>query len=146
MAGFEVVRQTALSPTEAWRRLTDWERHGDLIPLTEVLLTGSIQAGVGATFVGRTALGPLRFDDPMEVTRWQPPAGDEPGVCHIVKHGKVITGWAELTVTPDGSGSVIHWHEVAGIGRTGRLLDLPNRVVGKRIFGRLVDGLLNNEP
>lgn len=144
MADFRVVRRTSLPALEAWERLTDWPRHGDVIPLTKVVLTGEIRGGVGATFVGRTSIGPLHFDDPMEVTRWQPPEGEAPGICHIVKHGKVITGWAELTVTPDGSGSVIDWHEEAGVRGTGHLLDWPNRVAGRRIFSKLVDGLLDD--
>ena len=50
-------------------------------------LTGVIRGDVGATFVARTALGPLHFDDPMEVTQWRPPTDDEPGVCTIAKRG-----------------------------------------------------------
>jgi hypothetical protein len=143
VAEFEIVRRTPLSAIEAWNRLTDWERHGEFIPFTTVTLTGLIRSDVGATFVGRTALGPLHFDDPMEVTEWRPPDGAEPGVCRVVKRGKVITGWAELTVSPDGDGATVLWREDAGFRAAGNLLNWPNRIAGRRMFAKLVDGLLD---
>ena len=39
MAAFTVARTSPLSAEQAWRRLTDWERHGDFIPLTTVALS-----------------------------------------------------------------------------------------------------------
>lgn len=139
MAQFEVRRETSLPAADAWSRLTDWEGHGQFIPLTTVTRSG---AGVGSTFSARTALGPFGFDDIMDVTMWEPPAGDRPGRCRIVKRGRVISGWAELVVTPTATGSTVRWLEEASIRRIGRALDLPSRVASRVIFGRLVDGLL----
>jgi hypothetical protein len=142
VASFDVLRHTALSAQDAWSRLTDWERHGDFIPLTTVRFSDGVRTGVGAAFVARTSLGPLGFDDQMEVTGWQPPAGPDPGRCHITKRGRVVMGWAELTVATAPGGALVHWHEEARFRAAGRLLDWPNRVIGEIAFGRLVDGLL----
>ncbi len=140
MARFEVSRETSLPAEVAWSRLTDWQSHGQFIPLTSVTSSGE---GVGATFCARTSLGPLGFDDIMDVTEWDPPTADKAGRCRIVKRGRVISGWAELGVTPTAAGSMVRWLEEASIRRTGRLLDLPSRIASRMIFTRLVDGLLH---
>ena len=141
---FEAVRRTWRGADDAWRRITDWERHGDHLPLTTVhRLPGPVD-GVGSAFVGRTALGRLGFDDPMEVTYWQPPSGDQPGVCRIVKRGPVVTGWAVLSVEPEPGGSVVRWEESARFALAGPWLDWPTDVVERRVFGRLVTGLLDD--
>ncbi len=149
MAVFEVNRHSAHPAEQAWALLTDWRRHGDFIPLTRVLTTGDGDGGpgtgqgVGATFVARTSLGPFHFDDPMEVTYWQPP-GDGPGVCRLVKTGRVVTGWAVLTVTPSPTGSSISWSEDAAVRFTGSLLSWPTKIAARWVFGRLVDRLLTS--
>lgn len=139
MARFTIERDSALSATEAWLRLTDWQRHGDLIPLTTVTRSGE---GVGSSFTARTSLGPLGCNDAMAVTAWRPPDAVSAGHCRIEKRGNVITGWAELTVTSTPTGSRIRWVEDASIRRTGKVLDVPSRLASQRIFGRLVDRLL----
>ncbi len=162
MASFQVVSHTRLSAQAAWAQLTDWPRHGNFIPLTEVRVTAKAAGGVGTVFVARTSIGPLGFDDPMEVTYWRPPSAQQEGVCRIVKLGRVVTGWAVLTVTPDGSGSTprktdggpancdggatIRWVEEAQFRAAGPLLNWPNSLAGKYVFGRLVHGLLAPEP
>lgn len=75
MALFRIARRTRLAPAETWRRLTDWERHGDSVPLTRVTVHTPPPSGTGTVLVARTGLGPLGFDDRMEITRWQPPTG-----------------------------------------------------------------------
>jgi hypothetical protein len=144
VSSFEVVRHTHLSPQDAFARLTDWARHAEFLPFTTIRLAGLIRDDVGARFVARTALGPFHFDDPMEVSYWQPPTDDEPGVCRVVKHGKVVLGSAVLTVTPSREGCVVRWQEDAQVRGPGRLLAWPSRVAGMRVFGRLVDGLLRD--
>jgi hypothetical protein len=152
VAGFEVRRDSVLTAAQAWARVTDWRRHGDFIPFTEVLVVGSADttsrtpgAGLGAVFVARTSLGPLHFDDPMEVTYWRPPA-DGPGVCRLVKTGRVVTGWAVLTVTPTSSGCSVSWREDAAVRYTGALLAWPTKMSAAMVFGRLVDKLLTTPP
>lgn len=142
VARFTVERSSELPASEAWRRLTRWELHGDIIPCTTVTRSG---AGAGSSFNARTSLGPLGFDDPMEVVAWQPPGTATAGRCRIEKRGNVINGWAELSVSPTPTGSRIRWDEEARIRRTGKVLELPSKWASKRIFGRLVDRLLTAE-
>ena len=139
MARFTIERETGLQAAEAWRRLTDWQRHGDFIPFTVVTRSGE---GVGSSFTARTSLGSLGFDDAMQITAWRPPGAGAAGHCRIEKRGRVITGWAELTVTPTPTGSRVRWDEDATIRHTGKVLDVPSRSASRRIFGRLVDRLL----
>jgi hypothetical protein len=152
VALFEVHRDTTLTAARAWARLTDWRRHGDFIPFTEVVVSGSASqapgtAGMGreATFVARTSIGPLHFDDPMEVTYWHPP-DDGAGICRLVKTGRVVTGWAVLTVTPTPTGCSITWKEDAAVRYTGGLLSWPTKVLAAKVFGRLVDQLIQEGP
>jgi hypothetical protein len=146
--GFEIARRTPFVAREAWARLTDWEAHSGLIPFTIVTRLPGPAEGVGSGFVARTSFGRIGFDDPMQVTFWRPPAGDAagnaPGVCRIVKQGRVIVGWAVLTVTPGpGTGeSTVSWLERADVRRAGPLLRLPNALVGRAVFSRLLDRLL----
>ncbi len=139
---FEITRRTPRSAADAWARLTDWEQHTGLIPFTSVTLTPGPAEGVGSGFNARTAVGPIRFDDAMEVTHWRPPTASEPGVCRIVKRGRTVVGWAVLTVRPEGSGSVVTWHERANFRLAGPFLNWPNALAGKAVFAKLVDGLL----
>jgi hypothetical protein len=112
MSRFTVVREVRASATDTWNALVDWPRHGDWVPLTVVRVSPGRPDGVGAAFVARTGLGPLAFDDPMEVVAWEPPSGDRPGRCEITKHGRVIHGRAWFTVTPlPGPRCRVEWVE-----------------------------------
>ncbi|MFI6052855.1 SRPBCC family protein [Streptomyces violascens] len=146
MALFRIDRRTLLTPAEAWRRLTDWERHGDSVPLTRIVVRTSPQTGVGTVFVARTGLGPLSFDDPMEITRWQPPTGSGPGVCRLEKRGRAITGWAEIEVSRAGTGSYVVWREDLRVRGLPRALDGLTSRVGRVVFGRAVKTLLRDQP
>jgi hypothetical protein len=143
VASFEVVRHTHLSADQAFARLTDWARHAQYIPLTTIRLVGLIRHDVGERFVARTSVGPLHFDDPMEVVFWHPPAGDLPGVCRIDKRGRVVLGSTVITVTPSREGSVAHWQEEASVRALGPLASWPSQFVGRRVFGRVLDGVLS---
>ena len=84
MRGFDVTVRTRLAPQEAWDAVTHWPAHGGHVPLTTVTVTRD-GGGLGDEFVGRTGVRRVGFDDPMRVTRWQPPAAGAPGVCEITK-------------------------------------------------------------
>ena len=101
------------SPRQAWDRLTDWPAHERWVPLTSVRLLTEPAHGVGARFVARTGLGPLAVDDVLAVTRWQPPAGQEPGRCELAHVGRVVLGTAVLQVRPLPSGGLteVSWSE-----------------------------------
>ncbi|MFB7245768.1 Immediate-early protein 2 [Streptomyces populi] len=143
MVLFTLERVSRHPVAESWRRLTDWPRHADVVPLTRVTVRTPAPTREGTVFVARSGLGPLAFDDPMEVVDWRPPDGGGPGTCRLVKRGTFVTGWAEFEVHPvDGGGSRVVWREdlsVRGLpGFTDRLLGRSARWM----FGRAMDGLL----
>ncbi|WP_030671932.1 SRPBCC family protein [Streptomyces sp. NRRL B-1347] len=142
MALFHIVRTTPLSPDEAWRRLTDWERHGQVMPLTRVTVSGAA-GGAGALLTARSGVGPLAFDDLMEVVVWQPPQGRR-GACRLVKRGSFVTGWAEIEVGPDGvgGGSRVVWREELRVRWLPKVLDPVVARSASWLFGRAVDALL----
>jgi hypothetical protein len=101
---------------------------------------------VGTVFVARSGVGPLAFDDPMEVTVWQPPKGETGGRCRLVKHGSLVTGWAEIEVRPHGAGaSRVVWREDLRVRGLPTFLDRPLALVARRMFGRAVDALLASD-
>jgi len=140
---FELERTVPLPPEEAWNRLTEWHRHGDVVPLTRVTVRTPAPTGEGTVFVARTGLGPLSFDDRMEVTVWQPPSETEPGLCRLEKQGRVVLGWAEIEVRlgPGGRARVT-WREELRMRFLPGGLDPVVRVVARGVFGRAVNRLL----
>ncbi|MFE3186277.1 SRPBCC family protein [Streptomyces violascens] len=146
MALFRIARRTHLTPAEAWRRLTDWERHGDSVPLTRIIVKTPPPTGVGTVFVARTGLGPVGFDDPMEIIRWQPPTVDTPGACRLEKRGRAITGWAEIEVGGSGPGSYVIWREELRVRGLPRALDGMTERAGRMVFGRALKVLLRDQP
>lgn len=81
--------------------MTDWERHAAQVPLTVITVPTGLPTRVGTVFVARTGVGPLAFDDPMEVVRWSPPAGSRAGMCRLEKRGRVVRGRASIDVYPN---------------------------------------------
>ncbi|MEU6391137.1 SRPBCC family protein [Streptomyces sp. NPDC046939] len=138
MAHVRIVRETPLPAAEAWRRLTDWERHGDVVPLTRVTVTTPPPNAAGTLFVARTGTRRIGFDDPMEVVAWQPPRR-----CRLVKRGRVVTGWAEIEVRALGAdASVVEWREELHVRGVPALADPLLAAAGRLMFGRTVNGLL----
>lgn len=142
MALLRIERTTALPVAEAFARITDWPRHSEHIPLTTVSVTSDPPARVGTTFVGRTGLGAIGFDDPMTVTRWEPPRSGSPGRCRLEKTGSLILGWAEIEVHAQGSGARVIWTEDVNIRGLPRVFDRLAKMGGQWMFGRAIDGLL----
>jgi Polyketide cyclase / dehydrase and lipid transport len=139
VARFTVVVDSPASPERTWRALTDWPSHGRWTPLTDVRVLTPSGRGVGARFVGRTGLGPLGFDDPMEVVEWREPADRRPGRCRVVKRGRVVLGqtWFEIAPRPSG-GSTVTWTEEIEIApvRLTRPLGRLVAAVGRLAFRR----------
>ncbi|MFE4362404.1 MULTISPECIES: hypothetical protein [Streptomycetaceae] len=146
MARFVLIRRTPLPPAECWERLTDWSRHGDRVPFTRVRVVRGSGREAGDVVLARTALGPFRFDDPMELTELVVPGPGRDGRCRLVKRGHPVHGWAELRVRAVGGGSAAVWTEeltVAGLPRTlDPLLDPVLARSGRLVFGRVLDHLL----
>ncbi|MFI1016909.1 SRPBCC family protein [Streptomyces sp. NPDC020965] len=144
MAEFRLTREVASTADEVWRRVTDWRSHAAQVPLTRLASVTSGETAVGTVFVVRSGVGPVGFDDPMEVVRWEPPARDRPGRCRLEKRGRVITGWAEIEVSPRGTGAVVVWAEDLRLRPLPRALDPLVARVGRGVFGRALDGLLRD--
>lgn len=143
MAFFRIMRRVALGPEEAWRRLTDWPRHGAHIPLTRVTVEPQGPTGVGTRLSARTGIGPVGFDDLMEVVRWSPPAEGRPGLCRLEKRGSAVTGRAEIVVGGSGGRSRVLWREEVRVAGLPRMLDGPVALGGRLVFGRLIRALLD---
>ncbi|WP_221351085.1 SRPBCC family protein [Streptomyces beigongshangae] len=143
MVLFLVRRNTPLSADEAWRRLTVWERHAEVVPLTRVRVVTLPPRGAGTVFVARTGVGPVAFDDRMEVVVWRPPHHGAPGLCRLVKRGRPVVGWAEIEVRPEpGGGAQVVWREELGVRGLPRVFDPLLERAGRWMFGRAVKGLL----
>jgi hypothetical protein len=142
MGLFVVERRSPLPVAEAWRRMTDWERHTATVPLTRIRVVTPPPDAVGTVFVARTGVGRAGFDDPMRIARWEPPADGGPGFCRLQKTGRIITGWAEIEVRADGTGSLVRWREELRVWRLPRALDAVTARTGRLVFGRAVDTLL----
>ncbi|MCD7437041.1 SRPBCC family protein [Streptomyces lincolnensis] len=143
MVTFLLERTAPLPLDEAWRRLTDWPRHGTVVPLTRVTVITAPPTGEGTVFVARSGIGPLSFDDRMEVTVWRPPTDDLPGLCRLDKRGRVVTGWAEIEVRPGPGGrSRVLWREELRLRLLPRFLDPLLGPPARYVFGRAVNGLL----
>jgi hypothetical protein len=130
VALIEIVREVGLAPDEAWRRLTDWRKHGSYVPLTSITLTPD-------GFDAFTGIGRAGFHDPMDVVERR-----EPSYCRLVKRGRVVKGWAELSVEPLADGSRVTWREEIRVTGVPRAFDGLTRFAGTRLFSRVVDGLL----
>jgi hypothetical protein len=143
MGLFVVERWAGVAPLVAWGRLTGWEGHSGTVPLTRVSVVTPRATGVGTRIVARTGVGRVGFGDPMRVAVWEPPAeGGGGGRCRLEKTGRVVTGWAEIEVRAEGTGSYVVWREEARVRWLPRFADAGVAYVGRRVFGRVVDALL----
>jgi carbon monoxide dehydrogenase subunit G len=141
MALARIRREVAAPAPQVWSLLTDWPAHGRWVPLTRVRTTSARPDGLGASFVGRTGVGPLCFDDPMTVTDWQPPSASGPGRCTVVKSGRVVLGEATFTVEPAGEGHcVVTWSEDVEVSGVRRLpfAEAVTRRVATLAFGAML--------
>ncbi|MFD9396360.1 SRPBCC family protein [Streptomyces sp. NPDC060000] len=143
MVIFQLERTVPLSLDDAWRRLTEWSRHGDVVPLTRVTVLTPAPTREGTVLVARSGLGPLAFDDRMEVTVWQPPSYGEPGRCRLEKRGRVVLGWAEIEVRPGPGGRArVVWREEVRVRFLPSLFDPLLGATARSVFGRAVNRLL----
>ncbi|MGC5582732.1 SRPBCC family protein [Ornithinimicrobium sp. W1665] len=125
---FELDLLVPGSPEEVWTRLWDLDRHTRAVPLTAVQ---GPPPRPGSTFVARTAVGPVGFDDVMEVREWDPPHR-----AVVVKVGRVVRGRIEARLTPDGAGRTrVRWRQevgAAGVPRPLARLAVPAVAAGYR--------------
>lgn len=141
---FVLTHDTARTPEDTWTRLTDWPAHAQFVPLTTIEITTPSPTGVGTVFNARTGVGRVGFDDPMEIVEWDPPADGKAGRCRLEKRGSVMIGWAELTVEPRGTGARATWAEAARPARLPRFAVKVSDASGRKLFGRVLRGLLGD--
>ncbi|MFF2652260.1 SRPBCC family protein [Streptomyces sp. NPDC058045] len=145
MAIFRLRRDVAVPVAEAWRRMTDWPRHGTAVPLTRVTVGTPPPTAPGTRVTARTGVGRLGFADPMEVTVWEPPEPDRPdrpARCRLEKRGAFVLGWAEIAVTAHGTGARVEWHEELRARGLPRWADPLLAASGRLVFGRAARILL----
>ncbi|MFE7131774.1 SRPBCC family protein [Streptomyces sp. NPDC057638] len=142
MAPFRLTRSVAAGPEEVWRRVTDWRAHAARVPLTRLASVRGEPVGPGTLVVVRSGIGRFGVDDPMEVVRWEPPAPGVPGRCRLEKRGRVVRGWAEITVLGRERETLVVWEEELAVWPLPRGLDPLVARVGRRMFGRALDGVL----
>ncbi|PYC78708.1 Immediate-early protein 2 [Streptomyces tateyamensis] len=145
MARFVLTRRSPLTAEACWDRLTDWPRHGDRVPFTTVRADHGSGRQVGDTILARTRVGPLAFDDPMEIVDLVAPGPGRDGSCRLEKRGRVVRGWAELTVRrlhPEG-GTEVTWTEQISIACFPRAVDPVVACSGRAVFGRVLSHLLS---
>lgn len=94
-------------PEVVFDALTDWTGQGEWMAGTRVRVIRGDGRSVDSRILARTALGPLGFDDPMEITAW-----DRPRRVQVHHLGRVVRGDGvfEVEALADGT-SRFHWVE-----------------------------------
>jgi hypothetical protein len=121
-----------------WAVVTDWERQGEWMPMTDVRVSADSPMGVGAKISARSGVGAASFVDPMVVDVWAPP-----NRCEVVHLGKVVTGRGVFTVEalPDDRSRFTWQEQLEGVGLR-RIIDRaglpPTRVLVNVALKRLV--------
>ncbi|UVS77111.1 SRPBCC family protein [Actinokineospora sp. UTMC 2448] len=102
-----VERVDVVAPAAVvWAAVTDWHNQGVWMLGTRVRVTSG-DGRLGSRLAARTAVGPLRFTDRMEITRWEPPVA-----CEVAHVGRLVRGTGGFRVEPRGvSRSTLVWWE-----------------------------------
>jgi hypothetical protein len=144
MGTFAIERVVAAPPRQLWDVITDWAGYARWMPLT-IMQVDPGPARVGWSFAGLTGVGWLRFADLMRVTEWFPPAGAGPGAFRLVKVGRLLAGWAEVSVLPiaDGKQTRLLWRENIVIRPTvlGTLIAPLTDRFNKALFATVIDAM-----
>ena len=140
-----IERHSPLPAAEAWAAITDFPVHGAVMPATRVLTDPIAPSapGPGWRFLARTSVGPITLDDPMVITRWNPPEADAVGLFRVDKVGPVLAGWTVVRVHPCPGGSTVVWVQhlrlriwVPPPGET------VTESINRSLYGRALDVLL----
>ncbi|MDQ2782505.1 MAG: SRPBCC family protein [Actinomycetota bacterium] len=143
MSAVQIERTVPTPVDRVWATLTDFAAYGDWIPLTAMRVDAAPKR-VGWGFAGKTGLGPVGFLDSMLVTRWQPPADGGLGRFSVRKTGRVLRGWADVTVEPVASLTRVTWREeiVPRPELVGRMVARVTDPVTHRLFAAALDKML----
>lgn len=144
MGAFTIERNVAAPPRQVWDVVTDWAGYARWIPLTTMRVDQG-STDVGWSFAGRTGVGWLRFSDVMQITSWTPPADEGPGSFRLVKVGRLLAGWAEVSVRPVAGGQQTHlrWRESIVLRPVllGRLLAPLTDRLNEALFASVIDDM-----
>jgi uncharacterized protein YndB with AHSA1/START domain len=145
MGTFVIERIVAVPPGKMWGIVTDWAGYSRWMPMTTMRLDPG-PTGVGWSFAGLTGLGRLRFSDLMRVTEWAPPSETGSAAFRLVKVGRLLAGWAEVSVQPFGGGELTQlvWREDIVIRPIflGRWLAPLTDRFNEALFARVVDAMV----
>lgn len=144
MATFTIKKHSPLDASTTFAQLLNWDAHSKAIPFTTLHHEG--EPRVGQVFNARTAIGPLGFDDIMEITHMSAPAGnqpgDAPGEVSIVKKGSLIKGSVTMTITPSTQGAEVLWEQDLQISWIPRFFDPVIAFLGKQAYGQGIKSIL----
>jgi hypothetical protein len=143
MPALHLVRETTAPPPVVWDVLTDFPGYARWMPLTRMRVDPG-EPRVGWGFAGVSGIGPLAFSDSMLLTRWEPPQPDAPTASfRVVKTGRVLGGWADVTLSATTSGTRVDWREDFSV-RPIALLDRTAvvRAAGRALYSRALDAML----
>jgi uncharacterized protein YndB with AHSA1/START domain len=144
MGTFAIERTVAVPPPRVWEVVTDWAGYARWMPLTTMRLDQG-PTRVGWTFAGLTGVGRFRFSDVMRVVDWAPPSETGAAAFRLVKVGRLLAGWAEVSVLPIAGGEQTRllWRENIVIRPValGRLLAPVADRFNKTLFTRVVDAM-----
>lgn len=142
MGTIEIERTISAPPPAVWDIITDWAGYGRWMPLTTMRLDQGAPR-VGWSFAGMTGVGRLRFADEMRITAWDPPSEEGQAGFAVVKVGRVLSGWAKVSLLPTAGGehTRLLWREhiVVRPAFLGRLLAPLTDRLSKALFTRVVD-------
>jgi uncharacterized protein YndB with AHSA1/START domain len=150
MAALHLVRETTAPPRAVWGVLADFAGYGRWMPLTRMRVDQG-EPRVGWGFAGVSGIGPLGFSDSMVVTRWEPPTdeGDDEkdradtASFRVVKTGRLLGGWADVTLTATATGTRVDWREDFSVRPIAFLDDTaPVRAAGRALYARALDAML----
>ncbi len=149
MAALHLFRETTAPPRAVWGVLADFTGYGRWMPLTRMRVDQG-EPRVGWGFAGVSGIGPLGFSDSMVVTRWDPPTeegkdeeGDPAASFRVVKTGRLLGGWADVTLTATATGTRVDWREDFSVRPIAFLDDTaPVRAAGRALYARALDAML----
>ena len=144
MGTFTIERAVAVPPWQTWEVITDWAGYARWMPLTTMRLDQG-PTRVGWSFAGLTGVGRLRLRDTMVITDWAPPAEGGSGTFRLMKVGRLLAGWAEVSVLPVAGGTQTRlvWRENIVIRPVvlGRLLAPVADLFNRALFAKVVDAM-----
>lgn len=114
-------------PEQVWERIVDWEKLGSwMLEASEFRVDGPRREGVGTRATATIRIGGITTEDPIQVTRWEPPRVLE------MQHLGWVKGFGVIRLFAKEEGTHVFWREVL-IPPWG-----PFGAIGMRVFAPLM--------